>query len=69
MYACTKFQLIWRTSDFGTKFAQKNLIKKNFENVNIKIVISIQQCNPLRNFSQFEVVQITRPNLPKKHEK
>ena len=68
MYACTKFQLIWRTSDFWTKFAQKNLIKKNFEKVNIKIVISIQQCNPLRNFSQFEEVQITRPNLPKKHE-
>ena len=22
-YPCTKFQLIWRTSDFGTKFTQK----------------------------------------------
>ena len=25
MYACTKFQLIWRASVFGTKFAQKTL--------------------------------------------
>ena len=31
MYAFTKFQLIWRTSDFGIKFAQKNTSDKNFE--------------------------------------
>ena len=31
MYAFTKFQLIWGTSDFGIKFAQKNTNDKNFE--------------------------------------
>ena len=39
MYPCTKFQLNWRTSHFGTKFAQKN--DKNFEKINVKIVISV----------------------------
>ena len=31
MYPCTEFHLIWRTSDFGTKFAPKNMNDKNFE--------------------------------------
>ena len=31
MYAFTKFQLIWRTSDSGIKFAQKNTSDKIFE--------------------------------------
>ena len=31
MYSCTKFQLSWRTLDFGTKFAPKNMNDKNFE--------------------------------------
>ena len=39
MYPSTKFQLIWRTSDFGTKFAQKNMTNKNFEKRNIKLDI------------------------------
>ena len=26
MYACTRFHSIWRTSDLGTKFAQKNTL-------------------------------------------
>ena len=39
---------------------------KNFEKINIKTIISIQQCTPLRNFSQFDEIQITGPNLPKK---
>ena len=30
MYPCTKFQSIWRISDFGTTFAQKNMKDKNF---------------------------------------
>ena len=30
MYPCTKFQLIWRTSDFGTKFAEKKISEKSF---------------------------------------
>ena len=31
MYPGTKFQLIWRTSDFGTKFAPKNMSEKKFK--------------------------------------
>ena len=31
MYPRTKFQSIWRTSDFETKFGQKNMNEKNFE--------------------------------------
>ena len=32
MYTCTKFQLIWRTSDLGTKFAQKYQWQKFWKN-------------------------------------
>ena len=64
MYPSTKFQSIWRTSDFETIFAQKYLSDKNFEKINIKIVISIQQCTPLRNFSHLVELQIMIPNLP-----
>ena len=31
MYPCTELRLIWRTSDFGTKFVQKNMNDKNLE--------------------------------------
>ena len=41
MYSCTKFQLIWRISDFGTKFAPKHVSDKNFEKINIKFEIRI----------------------------
>ena len=41
MYGCPKFQLIWRTSDFETKFVQRNMNDKNFGKINIKIVTSI----------------------------
>ena len=41
MYPCTKLQLIWKTSDFGTKFAQKNMSDKKFEKINIKFEIKI----------------------------
>ena len=42
MYPCTKFQLIWRTPDFGTKFAQKkNMNDKYFEKMNIKFEVKI----------------------------
>ena len=51
MYTCSKFQLIWRTSDFGTKSAQKNMNDKHFEKINVKIVINIYQCIPVPNFS------------------
>ena len=30
MYPSTKFQLIWQTSDFETKFAQKNMNEIKF---------------------------------------
>ena len=39
MYPCTKFQL--KTTNFGSKFVQKNMTEKYFEKINIKIVISI----------------------------
>ena len=51
MYPCTKFHLIWRTPDFGTKLAKKNMNDKHFEKINIKIVISIYQCTPVPIFS------------------
>ena len=41
MYHCTKFELIWRTSDFRTKFAQKNMNDKNFGKIKIKFEIRI----------------------------
>ena len=41
MCPCTKFQLIWRTSDFGTKFAQKNVNNKNFGKTNIKFEMRV----------------------------
>ena len=66
MYPCTKFQLIWRTSDFGTKFAQKNVNNKNFGKINIKFKIRIWQCTPVPNCNQFEELQFLRPNLPKR---
>ena len=39
---------------------------KNFEKVNIKIVISMQQSIPVRNFSHFVEPKIMGPNLAKK---
>ena len=66
MYPCTKFQLIWRTSDFGTKFAQKNMSEFFFGKMNIKFEIRIEQCTPLPNFSQFGELQFLRRNLCKK---
>ena len=40
--------------------------EKNFKKINVKIVISIQQCTPVPNVSQLGKLQILRPNLPKK---
>ena len=39
MYPSTKFQLIWRTSDFGTKFAKKNVNEKIFK----KLILNSKQ--------------------------
>ena len=41
MCSCIKIQLIWRASDFGTKFAQKDMSDKIFDKINFKIIISI----------------------------
>ena len=41
MYPCTKFQLIWRISDFGIKFAPKIMNDKNFEKISTKFEIRI----------------------------
>ena len=69
MYPCTKFHLIWRTSDFlGPNFLKENVNEKNFEKINIKIEISISLSTSVPNFSQFEELQILGPNLPQKYE-
>ena len=38
---------------------------KNFEKINKKIVISMQQCTPVPNYAYFGEVQILELNLPK----
>ena len=53
MYPCTKYQVIRRTSDFETKFAQKDVNNKNFGKMNIKFEIRIWKCTPVPNFSHF----------------
>ena len=62
MYPRTKFQLIWRTSDFGAKFAQKKTLNKR---INMKFEMRIEHCTSVPNFSQFGELQFLRPNLPK----
>ena len=56
MYPGIKFQLNWRTSDFGTKFAQKNLSAKKKKN-NIEFETKINQFMFLLDFSQFGELQ------------
>ena len=68
MYPCTKFQLIWKTSDFGTKFDSKNMNDNNFEKINFKIEISISQSTPVPKFGQFQELHFLGPNFPKKYE-
>ena len=69
MYPCTKFHLIWRTSDFlRPNFLKENVNEKIFEKINIKIEISISLSTSAQNFSQFEELQILGPNLPQKYE-
>ena len=36
-----KLQSVWRTLDFGTKFAQENMNDKIFEKLSIKFEISV----------------------------
>ena len=53
-----KFQSICATSVHETKFALKNMTDKNFEKIDIKIVISTQQYTSVPYFSQFVERQI-----------
>ena len=41
MFINARFQSFGTTSDFWTKFTQNYMNDKTFENINIKIVISI----------------------------
>ena len=41
MFPSIKFQLIWGTLDFRTKFAKKNMNDKILKKINIKIIISM----------------------------
>ena len=51
-----------RSSD---QICPKNMTDKKFKKINIKIVISIQQFIPVRNFSHFLELQIIGLNLLK----
>ena len=67
MCPCIKFQSIWRTLGFGTKFAQSYMKDEILKKINIKIEISIYQSVFVPNVSQFEELQILGPHLPKKY--
>ena len=62
IYTNFRFQSAGTTSDF----VQNYINDKTFEKMNIKIVISIQQFTPLRNFSHFVELQIMGLKLPQK---
>ena len=51
---------------FWDQICPKNMTDKNFEKMNIKIIISIRQFTPVQNFSHFVELQVMGPNLPKK---
>ena len=53
-----KFQSICATSVYETKFALKNMTDKNFEKIDIKIVITTLQYTSVPYFSQFVERQI-----------
>ena len=57
MYPGTKFQLTWRTSDFGTKPAPKNMSEKKIKKINIEFETRIKQCMSVPDFSQFGELQ------------
>ena len=57
MYPGIKFQLTWRTSDFGTKFAPKNMSKKKIKKIKIEFETRINQFMSVPDFSQFGELQ------------
>ena len=61
-----KFQLTWRTSDFGTKFAPKNMRENFLKKFNIEFEPKIKQCMSVPDFSQFGEIQFLGLNFPKK---
>ena len=57
MYPGIKFQLTWRTSDFGTKFTSKNMREIFLKKINIEFETRIKQCMSVPDFSQFGELQ------------
>ena len=57
MYPAIKFQLTWRTSDFGTKFAPKNMSEEKIKKINIEFETRIKQFMSVTHFSQFGELQ------------
>ena len=74
MHPSTKLQSIWKTSNFETKL-KKNMTDKNFEKINIKIIIVTQQCHDNSHLHQISVNlenfrfwdQICRKNMNEKN--
>ena len=64
MYQCTTMR---NYSQFGNFKLWDHICSKNYEKINIKIVITIKQFTPLRNFSHSVELPIMRPNFPKKY--
>ena len=54
MYHGIEFQITWRTSDFGTKFAPKNMSEKKIKKINIEFETRMKQFMSVPDFSQFE---------------
>ena len=54
---------------FWEQIYPKNMNDKNFEKIIIEIETSMCKSTLLRNLSQFEEMQIMRPNLLKTHER
>ena len=57
MYPAIKFQLTSRTSDFGTKFAPKNMSEEKIKKINIEFETRIKQFMSVTDFSQFGELQ------------
>ena len=57
MYPGIKFELTWRNSDFGNRFAQKISVKKKIKKINIEFETRIKQFMSVPDFSQFGELQ------------
>ena len=45
------------------QFGEHYILGQNFPKINIKIIISMEQCTPVQNFIQSKKLQILEPNL------